>query len=80
MKDYLNEQAPFFYIEDLRDKSKWAVVKIDDNIENRLGWLNCKCIEVGSDTNGYVGSDMGIDAGFVFMSGNFDFSKELASL
>lgn len=65
-----------FFIKDLRDDSIWGITEIEPD-ENRQGWLNGKCILVGNNEKNYVGADIGIDAEYVFTSGNFDYGKEL---
>jgi hypothetical protein len=77
----INKTRPFFYIKDLRTgNSIWEVTEIIKSEPNRLGWLNCVCIDPGTDTNIYKGSPMGVDAAYVFMSRNYDYSKNLQAL
>ena len=64
-----------FYIKNISDNSVWGVVKIDTTDENRLGWINCVCLNVGSNIDIYIGADMGIDADEVFLSGRYEFSR-----
>lgn len=65
-----------FFIQDLRDSSIWGITEIEPDAK-RQGWLRGKCLAVGSDDKNFIGADIGIDAGYVFTSGNWDYGKVL---
>ena len=64
-----------FYVKDNSDKSVWAIDSYDKNVSNRLGWLNGKCVDVGTNHKIYIGCDFGIDAERVFTNDQYDVSK-----
>lgn len=76
----MSTEKILFYVKDLDDNSIWSIHEIDTNERNRLGWLNCKCVDIGNDSKNYIGADMGIDAEWVYTSEKFDVSKQLSTL
>lgn len=69
-----------FYILNKQDNSLWGIQSIDNTTSNRLGWLNGKCIDTGSNQNIYIGADIGVDAEYVFTFDNWDVSKNINQL